>query len=398
MGQFVYIARDAAGQRVTGTLDADSPQAAARALDERRLFPVQVSAASAGLGSLSTQRRVRPRHVGVFYSQMADLLGSGVPMLRALATVGRAMGNGPLTPLVQNVSEEVAKGTAFADAMSHHQQAFPSLHIAMIRAGERGGFLEQVLTNLASFIERLDELRGRVRGALIYPVLLCVFGTIVVNVLLIWLVPQFIPMFKGMPLPFPTRFLFYASGILRGYWPGVLIVVIASVVIAWRFLQSDSGKRQWELWRLKIPVVGRVMSMVAITRFCRILGTMLDSGVPILQALGIAKDATGSVLLAASIEQAAENVRGGRPLTEPLRTSGLFPIEVVEMISVAEESNQLEKVLVHIADTVERRTNRQVDLAVRLIEPLVLTLLAAVVGFVAVGLFYPILNMAQTLK
>lgn len=398
MGQFVYIARDTAGQRVTGTLDAESAQAAARALDEQQLFPVQVSAAGLGLPALSGLRQIRARQVGVFYSQLADLLGSGVPMLRALGTVGRALGQGPMAVLVQNVSEDVAKGSSLADAMTAHKDAFPPLHIAMIRAGEHGSFLEEVLSNLAAFIERLDELRGRVRGALIYPILLCVFGTVVVNILLLWLVPQFVPMFQGMPLPFPTRVLFYASGVLRAYWPAVLIVVIAAVVVGWRFLRSEGGKRQWERWRLKLPVVGRVMSLVAITRFCRILGTMLDSGVPILQALGIAKDATGSVLLSGSIQQAAENVRGGRPLTEPLRSSGLFPVEVVEMIAVAEESNQLEKVLVHIADTVERRTNRQVDLAVRLIEPLVLTVLAGVIGFVAVGLFYPILNMARTLK
>jgi len=178
----------------------------------------------------------------------------------------------------------------------------------------------------------------------------------------------------------------------------VLLVVVVGIIGSWGFLTSDQGRRVWDRWRLRMPLVGKAARLIAITRFCRILGTLLKNGVPVLQALAIAKDATGSVMLAESIAQAAENVRAGQTLAEPLKASGLFPLEILEMIAVAEESNQLEKTLLGIADTVERRTNRQVDLAVRLIEPLVLILIASGIGFFGVALVYPIFSMAGAMK
>jgi general secretion pathway protein F/type IV pilus assembly protein PilC len=205
-------------------------------------------------------------------------------------------------------------------------------------------------------------------------------------------------MFTGMALPVPTVVLFALSDVVRDYWAVVLGVVVTLVLAFWGTLRSAPGRRWLDEWRMKMPVVGRVLRLVSITRFCRILGTMLANGVPILQSLAIAKDATGSALLAEAIDKAAETVRAGERLATPLKACGLFPLEVVEMISVAEESNQLEKILVEIADTVERRTNRQVDLAVRLIEPLILVMMALGIAFVAVGLYYPILTMASTLK
>jgi general secretion pathway protein F/type IV pilus assembly protein PilC len=176
---------------------------------------------------------------------------------------------------------------------------------------------------------------------------------------------------------------------------GVLVLLAVGIR---SLLRSERGRKTWDHWRIKVPGLGRVIRTVSITRFCRILGTMLANGVPIIQALEISKDATGSPVLAESIESATDNVRAGAALSGPLYESGLFPAEIVEMIAVAEESNQLEKVLVQIADSVERRTDRQVDAAVRLIEPLILVVIAAVIGFVAIGLMYPIFTMSQTLQ
>jgi general secretion pathway protein F/type IV pilus assembly protein PilC len=195
----------------------------------------------------------------------------------------------------------------------------------------------------------------------------------------------------------PTQILFGISYTLRHNLPMVLLGVGLAVLVGRSYVRSSAGRRNWERWRMRVPLAGKALRMVAITRFCRILGTMLANGVPILQALAISRDATGSALMASSIEEAAENVRAGAPLAEPLRKSRLFPPEIVEMIAIGEESNQLEKVLVQIADTVERRTNRQVDQAVRLIEPLILILLAGIIAFVAVGLLYPVFTMGQNI-
>ena len=261
------------------------------------------------------------------------------------------------------------------------------------------GFLEDVLSNLSDFIERQDDLRSRVRGALIYPILLVVIGTLLLSGVLIVLVPKFKPFFaKVDDLPTPTLVLFGISDLLESQWPLVLAALILAAFCFWHFLRSDAGYRMWDQFRFRLPLAGRPMKMVAITRFCRIMGTMLANGVPILQGLQIAKDAAGSPLLADAIEQAGENVRAGDTLAQPLNESGMFPPEIIEMIAVAEESNQLERVLVEVADTVERRTSRQVDQAVRLIEPLILVVLAGTILFVAIGLLYPIFTMSSTLE
>jgi len=394
MATYQYLARTAAGEEITGVLQADNESAAARALDERELYPIQVSEQRA----VRRAGKVRSRDVGVVYGQLADLLRAGVPMLRALETIARAGINKKLAKVILRVREGVASGRSLADAMAEQPRTFPSLHAAMVRAGEKAGFLEDVLANLSDFIERVDELRSKIRGAMIYPALLMTLGAGVTTFVLTWFVPQFKPLLAGRELPLPTQIMFTLSDLLLEHWPlllgGVFMVVVGVVI----FVQSGSGRRAWERWRLRIPLVGRVIRTISITRFCRILGTMMANGVPILTALNISKDSTGSAILADSIEQAAESVRAGETLSEPLKASKLFPVEVLEMIAVAEESNQLERVLVNIANTVERRTDRQVDQAVRLLEPLILVLLAATIGLVAVGLLYPILTMAQSLQ
>ena len=198
-------------------------------------------------------------------------------------------------------------------------------------------------------------------------------------------------------MPLPTEILFAASVAVRRYWYLLGVGVAGLVALVWTNLQSPAARRRMEAWQLKIPVVGSALRLLAITRFCRILGTMLGNGVPLLQALRITKDATGSTLLGERIAEATESVRDGKRLSEPLGTGGFFPDQILAMIAVAEESNKLDKVLMQIADTVERRTNRQVDQAVRLIEPVILCMVAAGIGFLALGLLLPIFTMASAL-
>lgn len=398
MVTFQYIARTNAGEEVAGVMQADSETAVVRTLGERDLFPVSVIEQTASERVGGGRGRIRIRDVGVMYGQLGDLLRAGVPMLRALETLSRSVTSRSLAAKVLELRDSVSGGKALADAMHEHQETFTGLHAAMVRAGERAGFLEDVLANLSDFMERQDEMRSKIRGAMIYPVVLTSIGAIAVTAMLTFVVPKFRPYFAGIPLPLPTRILFGASDILVNHFWLVLAMIALCAMGIRAGLRSEWGKRVWDRWRIKTPGIGRVISTVSITRFCRILGTMLANGVPILQALEISKDATGSVVLSDSVETAAENVRAGEALAEPLKTSGLFPAEIIEMIAIGEESNQLERVLVQIADSVERRTNRQVDAAVRLIEPLILVMIAGVIGFVAVGLMYPIFTMSQALK
>jgi general secretion pathway protein F len=398
VGTFQYIARTAAGQTVSGAIQADSEGAVVRALDEKRLFPVRVTEQAAG-GRAATTGRVKPRDVGILYGQLADLLRADVPVLRALEIMTRSTTNRRLAAIVVNVRDDVAAGRPLAESMAVHGQVFTPLHVAMIRAGERAGFLEDVLSNLADLVERQDELQSKIVGAMAYPVLLAVLGTVIITLVLALLVPQFRPLFDGLPkIPAPTRMLFVLSDAIRWAWPVVVLLAVIGVGGGWAFLASPYGRRAWDRWRLRIPFMGRALRLLAITRFCRVLGMMIKNGVPLLQALAISKDATGSVTLAEGIEAAAENVRAGETLAEPLKACGFFPAEILEMIAVAEESNQLEKTLLGIADTVERRTNRQVDLVVRLIEPGILVVMATGIGFFGVSLIYPIVTMAGAMK
>lgn len=234
-------------------------------------------------------------------------------------------------------------------------------------------------------------------GALIYPALLAGLGTVVMLAALMFFVPKFEPLLANVKKPLPSEVMFMASRVVRSYWYLLIPAIGAVVGFLWFNLRNDVVRRKLERWQLKIPVVGSALRLLAITRFCRILGTMLANGVPLLHALKISKDATGSSILADLVAESAEAVRDGKRLSEPLSKSDFIPEQILAMIAVAEESNNLDKVLVQIADTVERRTNRQVDQAVRLIEPAILCLVAAAIGFLALGLLLPIFTMASAL-
>ena len=397
MPKFQYTARNLSGGKVAGLIDADGEGAAIQLLERKELYPVDIWNTEDKADNRLFRGRISNRDLGVMYGQLSDLLGSGVPLLRALKSIVKSTVNKRLKGVLGDIHNSVADGKSLYESMAEHHNIFPELHTVMVQAGERASFIEEVLESLSVFLERLDELRGKVLGALIYPVMLVMLGGTVMVSALVFFVPKFEPMLAGIDKPMPTEVIFFLSESIRNYWAIIAIAIGGLVAFFWSAMQSQSSKRAMERWRLKIPVAGTAMRMVAITRFCRILGTMLANGVPILQALAISRDATGSALLAENIDDAIKNVRAGEPLTEPLKGGGLFPEQVLAMISVAEESNQLQKVLLHIADSVERRTNQQVDQAVRLIEPVILCMVAAGIGFLALGLLLPIFTMASSL-
>jgi general secretion pathway protein F/type IV pilus assembly protein PilC len=397
MPKFRYTALDTAGRQVSGQVEADGEAGVMRILSERQLFPVGIRSEDGGTGPGGRRRRVSTRDVGMMYGQLADLIGSGVPMLRALDSLVRSTVSPNLKAILKEVRTAVADGKTLTDALKKYPTVFPPLHTAMVQAGERASFLEDVLRSLAEFLERLDELKAKVMGAMIYPALLCALGSTVMAGALIFFVPKFEPLLAGAQKPLPTVLLFGASTILRSYWYLVILVLGGGIAALVSALRKESSRRSLEVLQFKIPVVGTALRMLAITRFCRILGTMLANGVPMLGALKIAKDATGSRLLGEQIASAAESVRDGKSLSVPLSAGGLFPDQVMAMITVAEESNKLDKVLLQIANTVERRTNQQVDQSVRLIEPVILCLVAAGIGFLALGLLLPIFTLAGSL-
>jgi general secretion pathway protein F/type IV pilus assembly protein PilC len=325
-------------------------------------------------------------------------LGSGVPLLRSLEVIRQQTPHKNLAAVLEDVHSRVQEGAALADAMARHPRAFGELATSIVRAGGEGGFLEEALDRLAKFTEQQDELKSRVIGALAYPTILFVLGTIVVNVLIIFFVPKFETLFGRLrergELPAVTDWLLWSSRVMQTY--GIFIViglVIAGMIVRSR-LQTEEGRVWLDRLRLKVPVVSGIYLSLAVSRFCRVLGTLLTGGVPIVRSLEISADSTGNRVLSSAVREAAENITAGESLATPLGASGQFPPDVVEMIAVAEQSNNLETVLPHIADTLERDTWRRLDLFVRLLEPLMLLILAAVVLVVVIALLVPVLKMS----
>jgi general secretion pathway protein F len=396
MPTFSYVARNLQGQTVTGMLAADNQTQVLRSLDEQSLFPVEVREGGKASRSLGGgKRKVNSKYIAVLYSQFADLLRAGVPALRALDVLHRQSSNAVLKEILKEVREDLSSGQTLGDAMDKHPNAFGTLHVSMIRAGEKGGFLEDVLARIAIFTERQNELKNKLTGALMYPAILMFVGTGIVIFLLLSVVPKVRGFLRG-ELPVLTQIVFALCDFLKDNGLIALGALIGLVLAFAALLRSEAGRDFYDRFQLKAPMMGKIVTLVAICRFCRILGTLLHNGVPILQALKISRDSAGNRLLMQVIEESTESVRKGASLAVPLGRSELFPLDIIDMIAVGEESNNLENVLVSIADSYEARTGRQIDLMVRLLEPLLLVGMAAIVAVIAIALLLPILTMSSS--
>jgi len=400
MPEYNYIARDNAGEKVSGMVTAATRRDALSSLAGRSLFPVEVRGEE-GADESRGLRRVPPQVLATTYGQLADLLQSGVPLLRALDVLRRQTSHRALKDVLVRVHQQVEEGATLAQAMGRCRRVFGEMAVSMVRAGGEGGFLEEALARVAEFTEAQQDLKSRTLGAIVYPCVLAVFGTTVVIVLLVFFVPQFEELFEGLrqrgELPWVTDWLLATSNML---WRYGLFIIGALAVGAWyarRWLLTERGRFWRDLAKLRLPLAGKIFGNLAVARFCRVLGTLLHNGVPILRSLEISSDAAGNRVLAAAIHNATENISAGESLAGPLGASGHFPPTVVEMISVAEESNTLENVLLEIANSLERRTWRQLDLAVRLLEPIMLMMLAGVVLVLVIALLMPVIKMSTTI-
>lgn len=400
MPEFSYVAVDNAGKRISGSIEAATQREALAAIASRDLFPVEIKV-QAQPRRLFQRKRVPSETMAVLYGQLADLLRSGVPLLKALNIVRAQSTHPALKEILGEVARRVEDGAGLGDAMGRFPQVFSEMAVSMVRAGSEGGFLEEALYRVSEFTEATEDLRKRVRGAMAYPVLLIVIGTLVVAGLLIFLVPQFEGLFDSLrqrnELPALTDGLLAFSQFLKGWGVIVAVGLVVVFVSVQAWLKTGTGRRFWDRYILKVPVLGNIVLSFAVARFCRVLGTLLRNGVPILRALEIASDSTGNVLLKEAIEKASKSISEGQRLAGPLGSCRLFPQMVIEMIAVAEEANTLETVLLQIAEALERRTWRQLDVGVRLLEPILLLLIASAVLVVVVALLLPIFKMSQAI-
>ncbi|WP_197440255.1 type II secretion system F family protein [Polystyrenella longa] len=374
-------------------------------LSERSLFPLLVEdakdASSPFNFSFKFSKRIKADVISQMLTQLSDLLVNGVSILEALKLMSQEATNPDIKEVLTDVHDRMVEGSNLEEAVGRHPNVFDELTVSMVRAGSEGAFLEDALKRTADFLELQEEMKARVKGAMIYPAFLLVVGIISVTGILIFLVPKFEPLFKSLEkkggLPGPTVALLAISDFLGSMY-GVLlgVALIGGVVALKKWMATDDGKLKFDRWRLKIPVAGNIFLGSAVARFTRVLGTLLQNGVPLLRALEISKDSSGSKVLSMAIAKSAENVTSGETLSKPLSQCGLIPNDVMAMIRIAEESNNLENVLINISEGIDRKTNRKLDSMVKLLEPIMLILMGVIILFILIALLMPIIEASTS--
>ena len=400
MATFVYKAMNTEGRQVADTLVAPDRATAIDQLFGQSLTPITIERQEehpAG-GVFSRGGRISRGEVESFTRQLANLLAAGVPLSRALSILSREAAKPAAGKLWATVHDQVGGGMSLADSLSQHPRAFSPVYVAMVRAGETGGFVDLVLDQIATFRSREQDLKNKVTSAMLYPMILAVLAGGVLTFLLTFFIPRFSKMFEdfGGALPTLTKAIVGASHLLVQYW-FILVIVVALVVFGIRrALASAEGRRFMQQTVLRLPVLGRAVSRFALVRFCRMLGTLVGAGVPLVAALRVAKEAIGNQVLADAVDVAIDDVQHGKPLARSLEScKALFPSSVIEMISVAEESSRLDKELVRLAASYEQELDRFLKMSVTLIEPALLFIMAALVGTVVIGMLLPIFNLQQ---
>lgn len=414
MPTFEYKALQPDGQLNLGRLEAPGRQEALRQLQARGLQPVRLAEledsngapaarnGSSGPAGLPWQRRrVSFSMLEDFTRSLSSLLSAGVPLSRALSILHREATHPVAAAQWKKIHDLVIDGVSLAGAMAQSPETFPRVYTAMVEAGETGGFLDLVLAQIADFQAREKELRAKVSAALIYPAVLLTLAIGVLIFLLTFFIPRFQKLFEGFDanLPWLTQMIVGASQVLRSYGLFVAAGLVVLVVLGRQYLASDAGRRRWEKFLLETPVLGNLMARLAMARFCRMLGTLLQAGVPLIAALNVARRSLGYQTLADATRTAIDRVRQGDSLADSLAECRLlFPGSTLEMIRVAEESSRLDTELVRLADVNERALDRQLKTAVALLEPLMLFVIAGFIGTIFIGMVIPIFTIQDYIK
>ena len=415
---FNYIAIDKEGKEVKGRLEVSSNQEAIDKIRQKGFYPISIMEEKARAEKPAAGKepekaeappskpflsiaigKVSPKQITVFTRQLSTLIGAGLPLVRSLYVLERQEKPGLLKTTIRGLAEQVEGGSAFSEALAKYPKAFPPLYVNTVKAGETGGVLELVLTRLAEFAEKSQKLNSRIKAALIYPALVLTMALSVLFFLVTFIVPKFMQIFKEMnvPLPLITQILLVISDFAKNRWfigLGMAIVLI----ILYRVLYGLTTTRLvLDRIKLDLPVMGPLLRKIAIARFARTLGTLLSSGVPILQALMVAKDTTGNEVMARSIIRVHDSVREGETVAKPLLKAGLFPAMAVNMISVGEETGALDQMLLKIADVYDEEVDVTVTGLMSLLEPFLIIGMGFVVGFIVIAMFLPLFSLVTAL-
>ncbi|MFL6136899.1 MAG: type II secretion system F family protein [Frankiaceae bacterium] len=406
---FQYSVRDRTGKLVTGTLDAESPTAVAQRLKQMGYAPVAINEAK-GAGGLKTElkipglsgrkKRVKLKDLAIFSRQFATMINSGLSLLRALNILTEQTDSARLAETLVEVRNDVETGSALSSAMGKHPDVFPPLMVNMCRAGEVGGFLDSVLLQIAENYESEVKLRGKIKAAMTYPVAVLCIAVLAVIGMLIFIVPVFAKMFTtlGGTLPAPTRFLIFLSHAMKFLAPLGFVALIVGFQVWKRIRHKEQVRRAVDPVKLKVPVFGELFRKLAIARFTRNLGTMMRSGVPILQSLEIVADTTGNIVVTDAVRDIQSSVRNGEAITKPLAEHKVFPPMVVQMMAVGEDTGALDTMLHKISQFYDQEVEATTESLTALIEPLMIAFLGGIIGSMIVALYMPIFKIFELIN
>lgn len=430
MARFRYVAMDSKGRETEGVLDAETQGDAITMIRSKGLFPTRVVDLSGGgagkkqgagqsavvqaaivkaagtgrkseiLSKLAALgKRVRAKQLMVFTRQLATLIQAGLPLLRGLVILLKQEKNVMLREAINGMSESIQGGSTFSEALAMYPRVFSNLFVNMVRAGEAGGAMEQVLDRLAEFMEKAERTKNKIKSAMVYPVVVLVAAIGILSIMMIKVIPKFEEIFKemleGQQLPELTQFVIGVSRFFTHRWYLLIGGVFLLVVVVKVWGATPVGRRQIDLIKLKVPIFGPLFLKTAVARFSRTLGTLLTSGVPVLQALNIVRDTSGNEVISRSIQQVHDSVKEGDAMAMPMEAAGVFPVMVVSMVDVGEETGQLPEMLMRIADNYDDEVDTAVEALTSIIEPIMIVMLAVIIGTIVIAMFIPLVKIME---
>jgi type IV pilus assembly protein PilC len=405
LAEFKYRALDNKGTSRVGVLDADSEGAAVARLREEGWVPLEVNSAKARGLSMELKipglsDRINLKDVAVSSRQLSTMIDAGLPLMRAISVLNEQTENRALAKIWDAVRADVQAGSSFSAALAKHPKAFSPLYVAVVRAGEAGGALDTVLLRLSDTLEKQVALRNKIRSAMTYPIMVGFMVFLLTSAILLFIVPTFKGIYAdlGGTLPLPTRILLAVSAILKKFFP---FVILLGGVVVWlfrRWIKTPAGRRIWDQFKLKVPVFGELFRKVAMSRMSRTLGTLMRSGVPVLQALEITKETVGNRIVEEAVEDVESSVRQGESLARPLLRHKVVPAMVTQMLAVGEETGAVDTMLEKVATFYDAEVDATVDALASLIEPILIVIMGAVVGGILISLYLPMFKVIDLIK
>ena len=403
MATFVYKVRDRTGKVFTGTMEGDNRSSVVSRLREMDYFitSIQEKKKSALFSTQITLfQRISPKDLTIFYRQFATMVNAGLTLVNSLEILTEQVENKTLSNIVKTVKSDVEAGSTLADAMAKYPNVFSELYISMVRAGEIGGVLDEILNKIADLMEKEFALRQKIKSAMSYPTFVIGAAVIMAIFMLTFILPQFVGVFAqfGGKLPALTQFFVTLTILFNRFWYIFFIIFAALIFVFLSYIKTPNGKLIFDRFKLNAPIIGEINKKSAISRFTRILGTLIKSGVPILEALQVSSNAIGNLVISAAVLSAKTKIKEGQSISGPLAASGVFPPMVTQMIMVGEESGELEEMLVKVAKFYDEEVDRSVEKLTSIIEPLMMVFIGLTIGTMIIAMYLPIFNMVNLIR